>query len=280
MKFLFSLLGLAGVGYGAYLANLHHPEIKDAVIRFVKNDEFHTLEARFTVEQIMEKNKGSLLKDGKYRFLEPGMKFVPYLLMESKYLTRSHRSEESLIIWDLIDGEMVLNTSEWIKTHGLSDCIMANVEGKEFRVLKALSERGEKGIDRDSLIRMLRIDADILYNILDSCKRKKLVVQSGSVYRIHVQNPRLNVKPVTFIDDRLVTKTCNSSERLGAKFSKRQIQRMAEKAFSEYNFATRRTLFVYLPVYVIIVQNPDGSVHTSYWNALNGRVIPFTSILE
>jgi len=37
------------------------------------------------------------------------------------------------------------------------------------------------------------------------------------------------------------------------------------------DFAIRKTTEIFLPVYSIVVQNPDGSQMTTYWNALNGK---------
>ena len=53
-------------------------------------------------------------------------------------------------------------------------------------------------------------------------------------------------------------------------FTPGQIERIAKAAFGQ-NFAIRTMTDVYLPVHSIIVQNPDGSIHTSHWNALNGK---------
>jgi len=46
----------------------------------------------------------------------------------------------------------------------------------------------------------------------------------------------------------------------------------AKAAFGD-DFAIRKTTEIFLPVYSIVVQNPDGSHMTTYWNALNGKNI-------
>ena len=278
MRLLSTLLTLGSLAYGGYWINTNHPELKGKVIDFVQSGHFHTLEARFTAQQIMEMNRDVLLKDSRHKFLEPTMKFSPYLLMEVKYSTPEHQTGEGLILWDLLDGEMVLNTNHWEKTHGFADCINAHIEKNEFRVIKVLAERNI-ALDRESLLRSLQIENDVLGAWLESSKRKKIVVQAGNHYRLHLQKPRLAVRPETAVDDRLVTKACNSAERLSKRFSHNQIRRIAEAAFGQ-DFAIRNTLSVYLPIYCITIENPDGSLHTSYWNALNGRSLPFTSLLE
>ncbi|MBS0585574.1 MAG: hypothetical protein JSR76_04655 [Verrucomicrobia bacterium] len=278
MKLLSFIFSLGALGYGAYWVDHNNPQLKTKAIEFIQRGEFHTLEARFSVQQIMDLNRKMLLKDERHKFLDPVVKFAPYLFMEVKYSTPENQTGEGVILWDLLTGEMVLNTNHWEKTHGFSDCINAHVESNEFRVIRTLAERGGV-LDRESLLRFMQTENDILGGWLDILQRKKLIVHSQGQYRLHLQNPRLSVRPHTLIDDRLVTKTAKSSERLPKRFHLKKIKRMAEAAFGQ-DFAVRHTLNVYLPIYCISIENPDGSIHTSYWNAISGKSLPFTSLLE
>lgn len=278
MRLLSTLLAVSSLGYGYYWVNTNRPELKSKVMEFVNTGKFHTLEARFTSQQIMDMHRRALLKDEKHKFLAPVIKFSPYLLMEVKYSVSETETGEGVILWDLVDGEMVLNTNHWEKTHGFADCISAGVEKNEFRVINLLSQRG--GVcDREAMVRSLQVENDLLGSWINSCRRKKLIVQTGSQYRLHLQHPRLSVKPETIVDDRLVTKSYKTTERMPKRFSHGQIKRIAEAAFGQ-DFALRQTLDVYLPIYCLTVENPDGSHHTSYWNAINGQQINFTSMLE
>ena len=45
---------------------------------------------------------------------------------EVKYTTSDDKTHESIMLWDLTDGEMVINTKNWEKTHGFGDCITAD----------------------------------------------------------------------------------------------------------------------------------------------------------
>lgn len=278
MRFISSLVTLAAICYGAYWANLRHPDLKHKALEFVNSGEFHTLEARFTAKQIMDLNQANLLKDTRHKFLGTSTKFAPYLLMQVKYTKSDLETNEGLMLWDLLDGEMVVNTNHWEKTHGFGDCIKSNVHKNEFKILNLLSEKG--GIlDRESLLNILQVENDVLGSWLDSCRKKQLIVQSGNHYRIHLHNPRINVNPETVIDDRLVTKSYKNADRLARRFSRQQIKQLSESAFGR-DFAIRHMMYVFLPIYSITVQNPDESQHTSYWNAINGRQIAFTSLIE
>ena len=278
MRIISTVVMLAGLGYGAYWVSENRPELKTEIIEFVNSGEFHTLEPRYTAEQIMAMNRGGLLKSDQHKFLNSKTQYSPYLLMEVKYTKKGNETGEGVILWDLLDGEMVINSNRWEKTHGYCDCIRSNIDQHEFRVINALALHGGT-LDRESLVRVLQVENDVLGRWLNTCRKKKLIVQAGSFYRLHLDSPRLALQPETVIDDRIVTKSYKSAERMGKKFSHNQIKRIAEASFGQ-DFAVRHTLDIYMPIHSIIVQNPDGSVHTSYWNAINGQELTFTSLLD
>lgn len=271
IRLLSILFILGGLGYGAFWMNNKHPEYKAKVMDFVHSGNFLTLEAKFTPAQVMEMHKKELLKGDKHKFLPAALKFFPYLLMEVKYSTPTDHTGEGIILWDLTDGEMVINTHEWEKTHGFGDCITASTERYEFKIINLLSQKGGS-VDREGLSRALQIDNNVLDLWLESCHKKKLIVQSGNNYRLHFQNPKIHVIPQTYLHDRLVTKPLKNADRFTRRFSTAQIKRAAESAFGN-DFAIRSTMDVFLPVYSITVENPDGSLHTSYWNSLNGKML-------
>ncbi len=278
MRFISSLVSLALFGGGAYWVNDRYPEVKTKILELVNSGYFHTLEVRYSAKQIMENERAHLLKGDKHKFLEPTLKFRPYLCLEVKYSDSRHSSSEGMILWDLVDGEMVINAHTWEKTHGFADCLNANTEKHEFKILNLLAQRGG-AMDRNGLIKNLHLENDILDAWIDSCRNKKLIVQSGNDYRLHLQNPKLTVIPETHIEDPLVTKSFKNAERVAKRFTSSQIKRMAESAFGN-DFAIRNTSKVFLPFYSITVQNPDGSLRTSHWNALNGKCLSNTILLE
>lgn len=266
---IFSILSLCVAGYGLWWVSGNNPDVKTKVEEILDMGNFHTLEVRYTAAQIMEKQRGRLLKDSRHRYLDPVLEFYPYLLMEVKYTLTDDKTHESVVLWDLSDGEMVINTKNWEKTHGFGDCIHADTTSHEFKILNILAKKGGT-VDREGLSKTLNVEHEILDGWIDSCRRKKLIVQSGNNYRLHLENPRLRTIPETRIEEWLVTKPYKNAIRLPRHFSTSQIERVAKAAFGN-NFAIRKTTDVYLPVHSITVQNPDSSVHTSRWNALNGQ---------
>ncbi len=269
MRFLLTLLTLGSACYGLWWLSETRPEVKTKVEEILNMGSFNTLEVRYTANQIMDANRRNLLKDNRHKYLEPSMKFYPYLLLEVKYTISDKRTKEGVILWDMYDGEMVLETKDWKKTHGFGDCISANTDRHEFRIINTLASKGGSA-DRETLTKTLHVENEVLDAWIESCRRKRLIVQSGNRYRLHLEKPLLQSIPNTKIDERLVTKAHRNTERVPSLYSLSQIEKIARAAFGT-DFAIRKTIDLYLPVHCIVVQNPDGSIHTSHWNALNGK---------
>jgi len=263
------LIFLLVVGLGGFWVWNYMPSVRTKVEDFLSADTFQTLEVRYSAESIMEAHRLELLSDQAHVFLEPTLKFVPYLLMDVKYTRSQDKTGEGIILWGLVDGEMVVNTSTWERTHGFTDCIAANASRQEFKVMNALASRGGAW-DRDGLSKFLNIENNILDSWIDSCRKKSLIVQTGNTYRLHLQNPRLMVIPETKLEHWLVTKPTKKAIRVKKHYRASQIENIAQAAFG-HDFAIRKTTEIFLPVYSIVVQNPDGTQMTSYWNALNGK---------
>ena len=135
MRVLLTLLMLAGACYGLFWLSDSQPEVKTKIHELLNTGSFSTLEVRYSAAQIMDSQRKRLLKDNRHRFLEPSMKFYPYILMEVKYVVSDRKTKESFILWDMTDGEMVINTKDWEKTHGFTDCIHANIDRHEFKII-------------------------------------------------------------------------------------------------------------------------------------------------
>jgi hypothetical protein len=264
------------LGLGAFWSWIYFPGFRTKVEDLFSSGTFQTLEVRYSAEAIMESHRKELLKDSDHVFLEPKLKFVPYLLMEVKYNRTHDKTGEGFILWGLVDGEMVINTSTWEKTHGFTDCIASNASRQEFKIINALASRGGAW-DRDGLSKYLNLENHILDGWIDSLRNKSLIVQNGNSYRLHLQNPKMQVIPETRLEQWLVTKSTKKALRVARRYRPAQIETIAKAAFGN-DFAIRKSSEIFLPVYSIVVQNPDGSIMTSYWNALNGKRIaqPFS----
>lgn len=256
----------------------NYPEARAYAYDFLNKKKFNTLEVRFTAENIMESHKKDLLKDTSHVFLEPILKFHPYLLMEVKYNRSQEKTGEGIILWSLVDGEMVINTSSWEMTHGFKDCIGFGADKEDFKIINTLASKGGS-LDREAISKTLNVDNDTLDQWIENCRRKNLIVQNGNNYRLHFQNPKLQVIPETKIDQSIVKKAGKYAARIPKRFRASQIENIARSAFGN-DFAIIKKTEIFLPVYSIVVQNPDGSLMTTHYNALNGKKLSQSSHID
>lgn len=276
-RFTFVVLILGLVLGGLWLWN-HNSDVHDMISQYVENGEIVTLEARYSPEQIMEAHYDELIADDDHSFQSPAVKFHPYLLMEVKYTQPDQKTREGVILWSLVDGEMVLNTETWEKTHGFEDAIDADATRTDFKVLNALA-KNKNSMTFDQLQRELHVESDVLQPWLNSVLNKQLVIQKGNQYQLHFQDPKILVSPQTKITQWLVTKPYNHAQQINKKYNGKHIRNIARAAFGE-DFTIRNMNEVFLPVISIEVLNPDGSILTTYWNALNGQRIPMKYLAQ
>jgi len=245
------------------------PNLYDAISQYTENGDFITLEARYTPEQIMNAHRQELLTDNERSFKEATLKFYPHLLIESKYIDQDKKTKEGTLLWSLVDGEVVINTDTWERTHGFQDALIADASRDEFKVLNALMHFGGT-LSKDKLQKELNVEKETFDRWINKVRGKHLVIQKGNLMQLHIQNPKIGITPQTKITQWFVTKPYNYAQRIPQRFSKRQIERTAKAAFGN-EFTIRSTKEVALPVYGIEVLNPDGSIHTTFWNALTGQ---------
>ena len=269
MRFFTALIALFGIGWGAYWLDQHHPDLKSQLIDAINTRTFQALETRFTESQIIEREHLKCRKEDAYASQPLSLSFRPYLLLEVKYTTPKSETEEGVILWDLMDGEMVLDIKSWTKTHGFADCINAGADKYEYQIVQTIARSGGKA-DRDTLKNSLKIDASIFETALNRARKKKLIVQQGEVYRIHLRKPLMAVLPNTKMEYPFVIKNCKHTERLQWKYSPNQIKKASEAAFGP-DFAIRNAEVIFIPIYGITIQGSDGACHTTYWNAFNGK---------
>ncbi|MEZ5315430.1 MAG: hypothetical protein R3E91_04390 [Chlamydiales bacterium] len=270
MRFIFSLLTLASLGFGGWYTWENIPKIQEFVYSKFTNNEFRTLEIRYTPEELMRLHKDYCLKNSGYTYLEPEMLYYPYLLMHVKYSKDYTTTYEGTLLWGLSDGEMVIDTTTWEKTHGFEDCLLAKADKNDFKVIKALVEAGGM-IDREKLYHFFKVDRDVLDSWIESCRQKKLIVISGNKFRLHFAEPHFETKPCTHLDQALVSQPAKPSAKGSRNYSPSQIKTLTEIVFGG-DFAIRKTEEVFLPVCSVGIRNPDGSTRTVYFNALNGKI--------
>ena len=268
VRLFFSICLLAGFTIGGWLLWDSSPRLQEFAKDKLQTSELRTLEIRYTAEQVMERHKKDLIKGAGYSFLEPRLLFYPYLMMNTKFTTDQAHTREGTLLWGMTDGEMVLDTAHWKKTHGFEDCLLSKAGKNDFKILRAIVEAGGS-IDRERLYQKFKTDGEMIDKWINHCRAKNLIVSSGAHYRLHLQNPSLENIPITLMHEPLVAHPTRYAVKSKKRYSVSQISKLAHIAFGP-DFSIRHMEQIFLPVYSIGVQNPDGSVFVTYWNALNG----------
>lgn len=243
---------------------------KDRVLQYVDNRDIVTLEAQFTPEQIIEKNRKSLFGNDKKTLQNTLVKYYPYLLLDVKYPENS-KTREGVLLWGLADGEMILNTDSWESTHGFRDCLECQAKPSDFKVIQTLA-RQPGGIPIENLQKELHVEREILDTWVKGAKQKGLIIENGNLLYLHFENPKILVTPHTKINRHLVSKPFGDAQKSPRNFSKNQIMEITQAAFGT-DLKVRDEQEVFLPVFTFEILNPDGSLQISEWNALTGQPI-------
>jgi len=274
MRILSTLITLAVSGAGLYYMADKNPALKAKAEEILDFRTTTAFELRYGPEQVMEKEHKTLLREKGARFLDPELKFYPYLVLEVKY-SEGRKTKEGVILWDLTDGEMILDTKSWDKTHGFADCILTGAQKHELRILNLLAQKGGSADER-TLLDTLDLELPTLEMMLRGCLKKNLILSSGpGRYRLHLESPKLTATPETKLNVALTSKSYKRASKAPRLFAPSQIKRLAAVAFGA-DFSIRQATEVYLPVHRIVVQHPNGTVDSTYYNALTGKSLPTT----
>jgi hypothetical protein len=269
-----SLLGLATIAFGFYW--LVSDDFSDTFHSYVTNGDLLTLETRYTPEEIMDEQRNALIGHTQRVFQEPSFVFHPYLLCGVKYSDHNGKTRYGTILWSLVDGEMVINGDTWEKTRGFEDAIKAHTTPLEFRLLHALADH--RGVlSRERLQKALHLDQKPLNSLIENARHKQLVIVKGNEVLLHFEDPLFHVAPETVWASVLVIKPHRQGKKITARYSHSSIERIAKAAFGD-DFAIRSKKEVYLPVLRLSLQNPDGSLLITDWNAVTGEEIPLRAI--
>jgi hypothetical protein len=267
---LFTILAVVFFGFVILLGI--NSKVHDVIQKYVENGEITTLESRFTPEQIMRLHQETLLPNKNYTFQDPSLMFQPYLLMNVKFTQQNGKTKEGIILWSMVDGEMVIDADSWNKTHGFGDAIHADANRNDMIILQWLSQQKDGKVSLNQLQKSLNVEPTVAEKMVKLAEEKYLVTLQKNMVSLHFENATFNVMPLTRINQNLVTKPYSHAKRAPANFSQKQIERIARAAFGK-DFTVRNCQEVYLPVYNIDVLNPDGSHLTSQWNSLTGQQI-------
>jgi hypothetical protein len=262
--FIVAILGVLGLS-GWYFYN---PSGFTALAGAFSTEEFRTFKIRHSAESIIAAHQKELLSSPESNLEDPKLIYYPFLLMEVKYTQDSkNKTAEGVLLWGLCDGEMITDTSKWEKTRGFEDCIIANVKGEDFAVLRELHRLSGKA-SREQLCQKLE-ESDV-EGAIDNCITKKLIVEEAEALRLHFENPHFETMPETHCNEFVVSLPKQPPFIAKKRYGASTIEKFASTAFGAH-FAIKNSKPIFLPVYEIAVHNQDGTFLKTYWNALNGK---------
>jgi hypothetical protein len=267
MRF-FWLCCLAGLGFAAFWGYHHTDRLEQFVRSKDHEDTIDTFETALQPEEILAK-QSKLLLTPQHSFGPVTLFFAPHLLLNVKYSPDGRSSKACTALWDLTNGELVLDTNTFHHTQGFADCLVSQASADDFRILHTLSRRGGS-LSKEMIIKELGGDDDIICERIENLKKRHLIIVSNDIVRIHVESPLIKIEPSTTITRPVVHRTIVYGSLLTGDYTKSDIQALVQAAFGQ-DLAIRSTRLVYIPIYEVQVNNPDGSIRKTLWNAICGK---------
>ncbi|MCB1117894.1 MAG: hypothetical protein KDK50_04860 [Chlamydiia bacterium] len=264
MRLLSTLVTLGVIGSGLWWADQQYPQAKYIVLDHIPTSQTLAFEPKVSPQKIL-KDTSRHNQD----LAQIDVKLVPYLMMDVKYSKNDKETIECTALWDMTDGEMILDTKTWEKTHGYGDCTEAHATASDFSIINYLASQGICEIA--ALKKNLPPSIDQGKSIATAL-HKKLIVAVDKHLRLHIASPRFASEPATKLSNPLVVLATKSTERLPKRFSAAQIQKTAEAAFGN-DFAVRSTKEVYLSIYAASIPQGDQT-QTIFYNSMTGLRIP------
>ncbi|AAP04824.1 membrane protein [Chlamydia caviae] len=206
--------------------------------------------------------------------------FVPHTLMHVRFskedaAKKTMVSQEGDILWNLANGEMVLNTGAWSYSKGFRECLMLKAGKQDVSVMQTLANLGGAAT-KDSLAQALSMKNIRADKVIRACQKKKLIFSTGSQIGSHFQQLQPIKGCTTIIHSSPVwLRRPRGSSMVSPQFSEDRVSNLAGMIFGN-NFLILNKAVVYVPVYQVSLMAADNSVRIEYINAVTGK--PFLDI--
>ena len=266
-KFVLVLVVLVLFG-GGYYAYLHRDEVEHLLPTSNREETVDTFETAVSPEELLAAHSQTLLPTKQHTFGSSTLHLAPHLLLQMKYSPDGRTTIATSMLWDMIDGELVLDTNSFDHTQGFADCITSQANADDFHILHLLTKKG--ALSKDQLAQELGTDSDVVCDRVDALRKRHLVIVANDIVRVHVESPLLKVDPLTTITRPFVQRKIIHKEELQATYTKGENEKLVKAAFGQ-DVAIRSSRIIFVPIYEIQVLNPDSSVRRTFWNAISGK---------
>lgn len=268
MKAFFLLVIFSALSFAAYYGYLHRAEVEDFLPVVSHEDTIDTFENAFSAEDFLSRHAKTLLPTKQHTFGATRLFFCPHLFLQVKHSPDGRSTMASAMLWNLIDGELVLDTNSFEETQGFADCLSSKAGADDFRILLLLSRKG--ALTKDQIVQELGTDTQVVCDRIEDMRKRHLVVVASDVVRLHVESPLIKNDPSTAITRPLVQRKITKDDKLLPVYSKQDIEYLVKSAFGQ-DVAIRTSRLVFVPLYEIQILNPDGSIRRTFWNAVSGK---------
>ena len=272
LKRFFWLCLIVLIGVGAFWAYRHKERLEQMVYSKDHEDTIETFETAIQPEELLAR-QSRLLLTPQHSFGTVSLLFAPHLLLNVKYSLDGKTSKACTALWDLTDGELVLNTNNFDHSQGFADCLVSEASADDFRILHTLAIRGG-ALSKEMICKELGGDDSVICERIENLKKRHLVIVSNDIVRIHVESPLIKLEPATLITRPFVQRTIIYKSLLNAQYTIADIESLVQAAFGS-DLAIRSTRLVFIPIYEIQVNNPDGSIRKTLWNAISGKEVTY-----
>jgi hypothetical protein len=267
VKRVFFLLFIVACGWVLFWSYHHFDHLQDIVTASDHEEAIETFETTFLPEEMITKHN-HLLPSKHHSFGPVTLFFSPHLLVQGKYSPDGRSSHPASMLWDLTNGELVLDTNGFDHTIGFSDCLASEANADDFRILHTLTRKGP--LSKEAMVKELGSDDNVICDRIESLRKRHLVIVANDIVRLHVESPLLKVEPITAITKPIVNRHTTHGSLICPTYSKAQIETLVQAAFGP-DLAIRSSRIVYVPTYEVQIHNPDGSIRKTYWNGISSK---------
>ncbi len=270
---------MIGVIIMALFASTSHPQtlvsVKhrvDSLLNRVlmKSKSIRTVESAFGEEAIIAAVKSQMPLRGQ-TIGETKLFYTPFLLVDVKHVSKDRMStKESSMLWDLLEGELVLSLDSFQTTSGFRDCINSQANSKDFYFLHSLAQEESKSLSIAQLVSICGLRENEVMKEIESLRRRHLVTFRNGVVRLHITIPFFQVEPWTHLSKPFVQKNVPTYSLIPESFSQKSVEKCITHAYGQ-DVAVLHSEFVWLPIWQISLQNSDSSIQMVFWNAISGN---------
>lgn len=203
---------------------------------------------------------------------------VPHILMHVRYPGDESTvkkgaqpvSQEGTILWNLVEGEIVLNTSSWTCSKGLRECLLLKAKTQDIQVMQTLASLGGSA-SKETLSHALSLKNIPADKVIKECFRKKLIFLKDNHVTSHLPQINLIRGCTTVLQTQPVwLQKPKDASICTPHYSSEQVQKLTKRIFGS-NFIILESSSVYIPMYKVSMKSSDSSVRLEYVHAITGK---------